>query len=188
VSFADGVHQVEISCLVPPSSGEKVPNDLTKYFLDALLEFMVLKVRRVVMLLRQLKIYLQFSGLLAPKTCLFFCATAWWNSCDYAFQNKGRRSCQFKWVAGARKFNPRPWRVHVLSAPSRCLLITELSASVLSLVILSFSFPSHMHSVGKTKKKWLSNASIFCGICSRRSTCRMHSPISTTAQAFIRLV
>uniref|UniRef100_H2Z703 Rap-GAP domain-containing protein n=1 Tax=Ciona savignyi TaxID=51511 RepID=H2Z703_CIOSA len=37
------VHQVEIMCLVPPPSGEKVPLDLTKYFLDSLLEFMVLK-------------------------------------------------------------------------------------------------------------------------------------------------
>uniref|UniRef100_H2Z705 Rap-GAP domain-containing protein n=1 Tax=Ciona savignyi TaxID=51511 RepID=H2Z705_CIOSA len=36
-------HQVEIMCLVPPPSGEKVPLDLTKYFLDSLLEFMVLK-------------------------------------------------------------------------------------------------------------------------------------------------
>lgn len=43
-SHADGVHQVELACLVPPSSGEKVPDDLTKYFLDAILEFMVLKV------------------------------------------------------------------------------------------------------------------------------------------------
>ncbi|XP_076803617.1 ral GTPase-activating protein subunit alpha-1-like isoform X2 [Clavelina lepadiformis] len=40
-----GVHPVEITCLVPPSSGEKSPNDHTKYFLDALLEFMVLKSR-----------------------------------------------------------------------------------------------------------------------------------------------
>ncbi|XP_078483616.1 ral GTPase-activating protein subunit alpha-1 isoform X2 [Ciona intestinalis] len=38
-----GVHQVEIMCLVPPPSGEKVPLDLTKYFLDSVLEFMVLK-------------------------------------------------------------------------------------------------------------------------------------------------
>nr|CAB3265418.1 ral GTPase-activating protein subunit alpha-1 [Phallusia mammillata] len=38
-----GVHQVEIASLVPPSSGEKTPSDVTKFFLDALLEFMVLK-------------------------------------------------------------------------------------------------------------------------------------------------
>lgn len=40
----DGVHPSEITSLVPPSSGDKQPNDLTKYFLDALLEYMVIKV------------------------------------------------------------------------------------------------------------------------------------------------
>lgn len=67
----DGIHAAEISCLVPRQSGEKFPDDPTKYFLDALLEFMVAKVGRLV------------SGrLLVVESCILQCNFLKWRNPD----------------------------------------------------------------------------------------------------------